>query len=107
MQLCVSEVAFSSRLARTRGEFISDCSRGTAGVGSSWLFWEALVCMEEAEDLGDTSHSQSCREVAALYEKDSEKFIRQHKRQMWKWSSIERKKEKKNPIHRSSSFNLS
>lgn len=43
-------------------------------MGSSSLSWEALGYMEEAEDLGDTFHSQSCREVVALYVKDSKKY---------------------------------
>lgn len=41
------------------------------GVGSSLLFWEASGYMEEVENLSDTSHSQSCKEVAVLCVKDS------------------------------------
>lgn len=43
------------------------------GVGSSLLFWEASGYMEEVENLSDTSHSQSCKEVAVLCVKDSKK----------------------------------
>lgn len=44
-------------------------------MGSSLLFLEALGYMEEVEDLGDTSHSQSCREVVVLCVKDSKTLI--------------------------------
>lgn len=44
-----------------------------AEVANSSLFWEALGYMEEVEDLGGTSHSQSCREVVALYVKAKKK----------------------------------
>lgn len=75
MQLHISEVVFSNPLAWAWGKFIFDCSRGKAGVGSCSLFWEASGCTEEVEDLGDTSHNQSCREGVALYEKDSRNII--------------------------------